>query len=358
LKTSENKIVGDSPDFIINISERNASENENLRLRKDAFLRKAIKLHCGKYDYSEFDYISSRIAGRVKCQLHGIFHQSPEKHLMGRGCPKCGYKKQSISKHYTTDQFIRMATKCHKHKYIYSATNYVESELEVDILCPTHGIFRQSPASHLTGRGCPICANEFTSNKLRLSNEDFIAKANIRHGNKYDYSNVDYACNGRTNVTIICPAHGKFQQRPNNHLIGRGCPKCGNERQNGSNQFLWKNYTFPNGRIEKTQGYEPWTLDYLLSSGICDSDIIIRGRPIITYNVHNVSRRYFPDCYLKTSNTLVETKSVWTWNSKKKETLAKIKGAIKCGYNIRVIIWDSAHHIVSDKTYGTIQNIP
>lgn len=54
---------------------------------------------------------------------------------------------------------------------------------------------------------------------------DFINDAKNIHGNKYDYSKVDYK-NKATKVCIICPEHGGFYQIPNSHLNGRGCPFC------------------------------------------------------------------------------------------------------------------------------------
>ena len=61
---------------------------------------------------------------------------------------------------------------------------------------------------------------------MKKSNtEEFIKKAKKVHGNKYDYSKVNYI-NNHTNVTIICPEHGEFEQTPKGHLRGQGCPKC------------------------------------------------------------------------------------------------------------------------------------
>ena len=55
----------------------------------------------------------------------------------------------------------------------------------------------------------------------------FIEKASRIHNNKYDYSKVDYK-NNKTKVCIICPEHGEFWQRPDNHMGQKqGCPKCG-----------------------------------------------------------------------------------------------------------------------------------
>lgn len=69
----------------------------------------------------------------------------------------------------------------------------------------------------MQGEGCPKCGKE-KSHKSKSSNVNkFIEKAREIHGNKYDYSKVDYV-NNRTKVCIICPEHGKFWQTPAHHL--------------------------------------------------------------------------------------------------------------------------------------------
>lgn len=63
----------------------------------------------------------------------------------------------------------------------------------------------------------------------RLTTEEFIKKAKEKHGDKYDYSKVDYKDN-RTKVCIICPKHGEFWQLPPSHLRCRcSCRKCRDE---------------------------------------------------------------------------------------------------------------------------------
>lgn len=59
----------------------------------------------------------------------------------------------------------------------------------------------------------------------KLTTEDFINKAKLIHGNKYDYSKVEYI-NSKTNVIIICPIHGEFGQNPQSHYNGSECPIC------------------------------------------------------------------------------------------------------------------------------------
>ena len=69
---------------------------------------------------------------------------------------------------------------------------------------------------------------------MTLTTEEFIYKAKQIHGNKYDYSLVDYK---RTDekIIIICPVHGKFEQKPNAHLKGNNCRECSNY-ENGLRQ--------------------------------------------------------------------------------------------------------------------------
>lgn len=67
-------------------------------------------------------------------------------------------------------------------------------------------------------------------NGIKLTTEEFIQKARKVHGDKYNYSLVDYK-NAHTKIKIICPIHGEFEQRPNNHLDGRGCLKCASQNK-------------------------------------------------------------------------------------------------------------------------------
>lgn len=60
---------------------------------------------------------------------------------------------------------------------------------------------------------------------IQLKTDEFIKKAREVHGDKYDYSKVEYV-NNHTKVCIICPKHGEFWQVPNSHLNGNGCPVC------------------------------------------------------------------------------------------------------------------------------------
>jgi hypothetical protein len=70
--------------------------------------------------------------------------------------------------------------------------------------------------------------------------EMFIQKANLIHGTKYDYSFVEYK-NAITKVVIKCNIHNiTFNQKPNDHLSGKGCPNCCNTTKLSTTEFISK----------------------------------------------------------------------------------------------------------------------
>ena len=121
-------------------------------------------------------------------------------------------------------QFIEKANKYHHNKYDYSLVNYINSITKIKIICPIHGEFEQIPKGHLKG-GCKLCGIMQIKNKKLKSNNDFITKSIIKHDNKYNYTISDYK-GAHNKLKIICPTHGEFEQTPNNHLKGHGCPHC------------------------------------------------------------------------------------------------------------------------------------
>ena len=138
-----------------------------------------------------------------------------------------------MAKRSNTEEFIKKAQLVHGDKYDYSKVNYINSKTKVCIIChkknefnEEHGEFWQRPNDHLNGNGCKYCNNEYIP-----STDEWIRKAKNIHGNKYDYSKVEYV-NSKTKVCIICPIHGEFWQSPCNHLFGKcGCPKCNSNKK-------------------------------------------------------------------------------------------------------------------------------
>ena len=115
----------------------------------------------------------------------------------------------------------------------------MNTSVPVTIVCPDHGPFRQSPNSHLSGSGCHECGYTYIARALRQTKEEFIEKARGVHGDRYDYSQVEYV-NALTPVTINCPDHGPFQQRPSNHIAGIGCWGCAGTKPLTTETFIDK----------------------------------------------------------------------------------------------------------------------
>ena len=195
------------------------------RLTKEEFAEKSNKIHNGKYNYSKVEYVNNRTKVCIICPEHGEFWQIPDYHLSGCGCPKCGLKTISKKSKKTKDDFLEKTKKVHGDKYDYSKVEYVNNRTKVCIICPEHGEFWQTPHNHENGQGCPICGKINGHRKQKLTKNVFIEKARKIHGDKYDYSKVEYV-NNHTKVCIICQKHGEFWIKPNAHLNGHGCPKC------------------------------------------------------------------------------------------------------------------------------------
>jgi len=180
-----------------------------------------------------------------------------------------------------TNSFINKAKSIHGDKYDYSLSVYINYKSKVEIICPIHGSFLQTPSGHLMGKGCMKCFHK----KLSISNDEYLEKAKIAfpdftvlsevnglnsfilvkdsigivyktrasnflygikpltstaidknnafalkaklvHGDKYDYFNSEYTtC--RNKVKIKCSIHGEFEQCASAHLNGQGCTECG-----------------------------------------------------------------------------------------------------------------------------------
>lgn len=89
--------------------------------------------------------------------------------------------------------------------------------------------FYKDPSHLLRGQGCPYCSKQSTINVRRGNKGKFVNSARKVHRDKYNYSKVNYI-NSRTKVCIICPKHGEFWQKPNNHLQGQNCHRCKNSK--------------------------------------------------------------------------------------------------------------------------------
>lgn len=179
------------------------------------FIKEATAVHSSRYQYANTIYHGMSKKLNITCPMHGDFEQLASDHLAGRGCRHCN-ERQSL----TLDIFKERAAITHHNKYTYDCVKYVNVTTKVEITCPKHGSFLQTPKDHLQKYGCPSCGGT-----KKITYEDFVRRANKKHAGMYTYEKASIRSMNE-NVDITCPIHGIFSQRPADHVNGAGCPEC------------------------------------------------------------------------------------------------------------------------------------
>jgi len=201
---------------------------------------------------------------------------------------------------------------------------YKNSKTKVTIICPIHGRFLQTPGNHLYSKqGCSRC-----SGGTKLTTEEFIEKARKVHGDRFDYSNVEYK-NNHSKICIICPEHGEFWQTPNNHISQKqGCPKCYGNIKLNTNELVYK--------FKEVHGNE---YDYsgIIYNGYDNKIPIICKEHGVFYQTphHHLQRRGCPKCGV--------VKSIK--NTKFTTGLYTLKYPEKYSGNINEIIYRSSYEL-------------
>jgi hypothetical protein len=180
--------------------------------KNESFIKKLREKYEDIYDYSLVDYKTPKSNIKLVCEKHGVFEQRVDYLLKNGGCKICK----------SLDNYLKKSNIIHNNKYDYSLVDYIDAHKKVKIICPEHGIFEQNLVNHSNGQNCPKCSYEKKYNNIN----NFIKQAIEIHGDKYDYSLVEYI-NSRTKIKILCSKHGMFEQLPNLHIHKQtGCPKC------------------------------------------------------------------------------------------------------------------------------------
>lgn len=130
--------------------------------RKENFIKKASIKHNDRFDYSKVEYVNAFTPVTIICPMHGEFFQKPKEHTSGAGCSICGRSRLGWNVWGTREQrkqkFIETSNLKHAFRYDYSKVKFVDGKTKVEIVCPTHGSFFQTPDSHMnTVLGCSKC---------------------------------------------------------------------------------------------------------------------------------------------------------------------------------------------------------
>lgn len=199
----------------------------------EQFITEAREVHGDKYDYSLVDYKDNITPVDIICPDHGVFSQIPKSHLKGHGCPICGNIKVGEKIANNPDEVMEKLKEIWGDEYDFSEAVYVRANQPMKVICHhldkdgnEHGPFYPQPSNLLNGHGCLKCGLERAQEKTRLPYSEFLERANAVHNGRYQYIEETYKGYDEL-MTMICPDHGEFQQRPHNHLAGQGCQKCG-----------------------------------------------------------------------------------------------------------------------------------
>lgn len=225
------------------------------------FIRKAKAVHEGEdLDYSKVEYRGSKV--KVLIVDHGLrpdgteygeFWQTPTNHLRGHGHPdRRNGRISSKVKRIDTEEYVRRAMEAHKGENLdYSKTVYRGMHEKVCVICrelrpdgTEYGEFWQDAKAHLNGSTHPDLARDRNSARQRYTTEEFVELAKAAHPDcDYDYGEVDYK-GSQEKVKVFCnrkggngKPHGMFLATPDNFLVGKGCPKCGNHYSAGEDEI-------------------------------------------------------------------------------------------------------------------------
>lgn len=161
-----------------------------IALTKNEFIEKAKKVHGDKYDYSKVEIKKTDDKVCIIChekdengKEHGEFWQTVSKHLNSSGCHICAKNKK-----LTNESFIEKAKQVHGDKYDYSHVNYINSRTKINIICPIHGEFYQSPISHLNGATCPYCNESHLEEEISL----FLTNNGIKYERQAKFPNIKF----------------------------------------------------------------------------------------------------------------------------------------------------------------------
>lgn len=133
-----------------------------------------VEIHGYKYDYSKFNYVNNKTKSVIICPIHGEFEQNSYNHIKGKGCPKCGVLQSSKSRSKHKETFIKEGNLIHNSFYNYNNVKYVNWKTNVEIICPKHGSFFQSPHNHIKGSGCYKCSLSGKVSKAEIEVFEFV----------------------------------------------------------------------------------------------------------------------------------------------------------------------------------------
>jgi len=185
---------------------------------KELFIEKAVNKHGNKYDYAEVDYQGSEVKAKIWCNTHKeFFWQTPNKHVDGRGCPKCKVDSIKEKQRHSLSDYLPKLEQMYVGVLDFSNTKYINWKTKIEVLDLKYNDIIQTNVGSLFR----------TQYFPKVINKDrFLKEVTFRDIEGYDYSKIIWK-GSNFKVDIVCnKCNSVFSQTPSKHLDGRGCPYC------------------------------------------------------------------------------------------------------------------------------------
>jgi predicted nucleic acid-binding Zn-ribbon protein len=190
----------------------------------DEFLRKLEKINPSVTPLSRYTLSSNKI--NCRCEKCGYeWMATPNKLLMGRGCPKCSGRMKK-----NTAQFIEELESVNPNIEVIG--EYKNSLSPINVRCKicSHE-WSPSASSLLVGNGCPKC-----SHRIRISHEQFVEELNSINES---IEVLGRYITMRTPILVRCKKCGReWQATPDSLLRNHGCAKCAGTIRKTTDEFI------------------------------------------------------------------------------------------------------------------------
>jgi hypothetical protein len=184
-------------------------------------------------------------------------------------------------------------------------------------------------------RAILIRKDESYNAKIKILFASDIVRKNFSNARRKQWQNLEYR---ERIIKLSKDTLSKPENRAKRSRIGKEKWKnesYANKMFNASVKY--KNFNLPSGKIVKLQGYEPQVLTELLKI-YSEDDIVIGVKEIFKYTgrikylmIDGSEHTYYPDFYIKSTNTIIEVKSQWTFDKWKEKNLAKEQACLQQG---------------------------
>ena len=149
--------------------------------------------------------LQARLGVSSAMQSKEVVEKSNATKLSRFGCtkvPGSGRKKM------TKEEFVERACAIHGDRYDYSRVVMSGTAVKVEIICPDHGVFLQTPAKHLAGRGCPdkvcVLAKKTLTTRARFGTDNVMQSSEIIKKRE-----LNKTCLRRNDVMMIRELRGR-----------------------------------------------------------------------------------------------------------------------------------------------------